>query len=81
MNASELEVAVKAALARVAPEADLDALGPEVPLRDELDLDSMDFLAFVAELHTRTGVAVPEADYGKLGTLAAAVAYLGARAR
>jgi acyl carrier protein len=72
--------AVRGALAGVAPEADLDALPAGANLRDELDLDSMDFLNFVVGLHEALGVDIPEADYAELATLAGCVAYLEARA-
>ena len=81
MNHSPILDVVRRALAGVAPEADLDALPPDASLRDELDLDSMDFLSFVVGLHKALGVDVPEADYGKLATLAGAVAYLEAQTR
>jgi acyl carrier protein len=71
--------AVIASLARVAPEADVDHLADDVDLRDELDLDSMDFLNFVVGIHDRTGIEVPERDYPQLLTLAACVTYLEAR--
>lgn len=70
---------VRRVLAGIAPEADLDALPPEASLRDELDLDSMDFLRFVRGLHEALGVDIPESDYGKLATLAGCAAYLDAR--
>ncbi|MCC6554297.1 MAG: acyl carrier protein [Polyangiaceae bacterium] len=73
--------AVRRVLAGVAPEADLDALPPDASLRDELDLDSMDFLSFVIGLHKVLGVEIPEADYGKLSTLGGCVAYLEARVK
>ena len=49
------------------------------PLRDQVDLDSIDFLNFLIRLHEILGVDVPEADYGKLVTLNDFVAYLRAR--
>lgn len=67
------------ALAEIAPEADPQALRGAVPLRDQLDLDSMDFLNLLIGVHQRTGVEIPEADYGKLATLDQLVAYLEAR--
>jgi acyl carrier protein len=79
MNEHELHAAVVAALHRVAPEADLDSIDPDAELRDELELDSMDFLTFVEELYRRTGVDVPERDYPSLMTLAHVEAYLAAR--
>jgi acyl carrier protein len=66
-------------LGEVAPEADLAAVRPDIPLRDQLDLDSMDILNFAVGLHEALGVDVPEADYGKLATLDACVAYLEGR--
>jgi acyl carrier protein len=60
----------------IAPEADPAALEPDEPLRQQLDLDSMDLLNFVIRVHERLGVEIPGADYPSLGTLAGAVAYL-----
>jgi acyl carrier protein len=65
-----------AALRRVAPEVDLDTVDRDAPLLDELELDSMDFLSLVAGLHERTGLPIPESDYPRLDTVAAALAYL-----
>jgi acyl carrier protein len=69
-------VAVLQSLHRVAPEVDLGALDTGAELRDELDLDSMDFLNFVEALHELTGVDVPERDYPKLLTVDSCAAYL-----
>jgi acyl carrier protein len=79
VNDHELRAAVAAALHRIAPEADLDTIDPHAELRDELDLDSMDFLNFVEELYTRTGVDIPERDYPSVNTLARCQSYLAAR--
>ena len=76
MNDLEAKRLVFDVLSGIAPEADLDALPGRARMRDELDLDSMDFLNFISGLHERTGVDLPEADYLKLFTLDGAVAYL-----
>lgn len=65
-------------LSGIAPEADFAALGDDEALREVLDLDSMDFLNFIAALHQATGVDIPEADYRKLFTLAGVANYLSA---
>jgi acyl carrier protein len=72
----EARAAILAALAEVAPEADLDRLPEDAELRETLDLDSADFLRFVQELATRTGVEVPESDYARIATLGGCVEYL-----
>jgi len=64
-------------LGGIAPEADLGALAEDDELREVLDLDSMDFLNFIAALHQATGVDIPEADYKRLYTLAGIADYLG----
>lgn len=64
-------------LGSIAPEADFATLGDDEELREVLDLDSMDFLNFVAALHKATGVDIPEADYRQLFTLAGVQRYLG----
>jgi len=71
INDTVLEV-----LGRIAPEADLGTIDPGEPLREQLDLDSVDFLNFVIGLHERLGIDIPEADYGKLASIDGAVAYL-----
>ncbi|MBM4336659.1 MAG: acyl carrier protein [Deltaproteobacteria bacterium] len=76
MTRDELRAHVLAALSGIAPEADPASLRGSVALRDQLDLDSMDFLNFLIAVHQRTGVEIPEADYGKLSTLDQLVAYL-----
>ena len=81
MTREEIRLAVVKALTSVAPEIDPQTLQPDDVFRQEFDLDSMDFLNFVIGLHTTLGVDVPEADYGKLGTLNAAIDYLEARLR
>ena len=68
-------------LSWIAPEADFAALGDDEALREVLDLDSMDFLNFVAALHKATGIDIPEADYRKLFTLAGVQKYLSARGK
>ncbi len=79
----ETQTAARAAitdlLARIAPGSDLDAVPPDADLRAELDLDSMDFLAFVVGLDDRLGVAVPEEDYPAMTTMRGGVEYLSAR--
>lgn len=53
-----------------------EEINPEENLRDQLDLDSMDFLDIVMELRKQYGVEVPEADYPQLATLKSSVDYL-----
>lgn len=79
MTRDALRATVLRALAEIAPEADLAALAPDRPLREQLDLDSMDVLNFVVALHGALGVEIPETDYAKLTTLDGCVEYLEAR--
>ena len=76
---SKSRTAILEAIADVAPEADLEAIDPSVDLRDELDIDSMDFLNVLVGIHERLGVEVPERDYGEVRTLDALVAYVDRR--
>jgi acyl carrier protein len=63
-------------IGNLAPEADLAAVDGTRDLREQLDLDSMDFLNLVIALHQRLGVDIPEADYAELVTLDGALRYL-----
>ena len=76
MNRADIERAVLRSLKAVAPEVDLSTLGREEDVRDALEIDSMDFLRFVVDLHDTLQVDVPERDYPKIRTVDACVAYL-----
>ena len=76
MNQAEAKNLVFDVLSNIAPEADLAELRGNAQMRDELDLDSMDFLNFITALHNRTKIDIPEADYPKFFTLDGAIAYL-----
>lgn len=60
----------------IAPDEDVTSLDDKKSLREQLDLDSMDFLDIVMELRKRHKVEVPQEDYPKLATLESCVAYL-----
>ena len=79
MDETTLRQTLFAALRTVAPEVTPDEVAGDRPLRDQVDLDSMDFLNFLIRLHEKLGVDVPEADYAKLVTLNDFVAYLRTR--
>jgi acyl carrier protein len=79
MTSTDIKNTVIDALTRIAPEADSASIEGGVSFRDQLDLDSMDFLNFVLALHDRLGIDIPEADYAHLSTLDGAVSYLVAR--
>lgn len=63
-------------IADIAPDEDLSNVKPEVRLRDQLQLDSMDFLDIVMELRKRHSIEVPEADYQQLASLDSCAEYL-----
>lgn len=77
MTPDEIRTLALDLLGGIAPEADLSTLGEDEELREVLDIDSMDFLNFVAALHKATGIDIPEADYRQLFTLAGIQRYLG----
>jgi acyl carrier protein len=60
----------------IAPDEDLTVIKPEIKLRDQLQLDSMDFLDIVMELRKRHGIEVPEKDYLQLASLDSSAEYL-----
>ena len=79
MNKPEVRAAVLAELVRIAPEIEDDGLAAERPLRDQVDLDSMDWLNFLVALHEHFKVEIPEADYAHLVTLDDVVGYISAK--
>ena len=79
MDANDIRKVVLAELKRIAPE--LEDVAPARPLRDQVDLDSMDWLNFLVALNERLQIEIPEADYRKLGTLEQIVDYLVTKSR
>ncbi|WP_447601379.1 acyl carrier protein [Nitrospira sp. Nam80] len=75
-SANEIRQAVIRILGDIAPEADLQALKPELSFRDQLDIDSMDFLNFIIALHRELGIEIPETDYPKYSSLQGCIDHL-----
>ncbi|MFL5785939.1 MAG: acyl carrier protein [Bacteriovoracaceae bacterium] len=76
MTASQVRQIVIDIIADIAPDEDVTTLDDKKSLREQLDLDSMDFLDIVMELRKRHKVEVPQEDYPKLASLESCVAYL-----
>lgn len=79
MEEKELRAVVVATLKAIAPEVEEGDLRPDRPLRNQVDLDSMDWLNFLIGLHEKLKVDIPEADYAKLVTLGDVLDYLQAK--
>lgn len=77
MTKEEISQAIIDIINDILPEGDCSGVDPDVRLRDQLELDSMDFLDIVMELRKQYGVEVPEEDYLKLATLNSCIEYLG----
>jgi acyl carrier protein len=76
MTDNDIQKVILGIISDIAPDEDLSNVKPDVRLRDQLDLDSMDFLDIIMELRKRHKVEVPEEDYMKLATLDGCVEYL-----
>jgi acyl carrier protein len=61
----EVRQTVMRILGDIAPEADLQALKADISFRDQLDIDSMDFVNFIIALHRELSIEIPEPDYPK----------------
>jgi acyl carrier protein len=76
MSKDEIRRVILGILGEIAPEADLLRIKPDLKIRDQLDIDSMDFLNFVIGLHKELNVEIPETEYSKCATLDGCIAYL-----
>ena len=76
MTRDEIKDLVIEIIADIDEDADFDSLDADQPLREQLDLDSMDFLDIVMELRKRHKLQIPEEDYPELATLTSCVNYL-----
>ena len=76
MTREEIRKTIVEVIARIVPDEDVSKLVGDVRIRDQIDLDSMDFLDIIMELRKRYGIEVPEEDYMKFSTLDGSVDYL-----
>jgi len=79
VETEEIRRAVLDTIGLIAPETDLQQIQPDRPLRQQIELDSMDWLNVIAGLHDRLSITIPESDYGRLATLDSIVAYVASR--
>lgn len=76
MRAKDIRAMILEVIHQIVPDEDLSNLKGDVRIRDQIEMDSMDFLDIMMELRKRYGIKVPEEDYMKLSTLDGSVAYL-----
>lgn len=76
MNAQQAEAALTEELHKLAPDVSIADIDRDADLREEFDIDSMDFLNLVAALNKRFDIPIPESDYPHLSSFSSAVAYL-----
>jgi len=76
MSPAEIREEIIDILSEIAPDEDLSDLKDEVSFREQMELDSMDFLDIVMELRKRHRVQIPEDQYGELASMASTVKYL-----
>ena len=76
MNSTEIKQAIVEILQDIAPDEPIEKLNDEISFREQMELDSMDFLDIVMELRKRYRVQVPEEDYPSLASMASTVKYL-----
>jgi acyl carrier protein len=81
MTPAEIRDEILDILEDISPDEELDDLKDDVPFRDQLELDSMDFLDIVMELRKRHRVQIPEEDYGALASMDSTVEYLEPKMR
>jgi acyl carrier protein len=71
---------IRRAFYDIVPDAESETMNDDLPLRQQFDMDSVDFLNFIIKLHETFGVEIPEADYRHLTTVNAIAQYLRGRA-
>jgi acyl carrier protein len=81
MTKEEVKSVLMEIVAEIIPDEDLTNLKGDIPIREQVELDSMDFLDIIMELRKRYGIEVPEDDYIHLATVDSSVAYLEPRMR
>jgi len=81
MTPAEIRDEILDILEDISPDEELDDLNDDQPFRDQLELDSMDFLDIVMELRKRHRIQIPEEEYGALASMSSTVEYLEPKMR
>lgn len=79
MNREQIQTGLLAAIGEIAPETDLAAIDPARPLRQQVDLDSADWLNFLVAVHEKLGVDIADAEAARLRTLQQLIDHCAAR--
>jgi acyl carrier protein len=79
MKAEEIRTMIIEVIHEIVPDEDMSNLKGDIRIRDQIEMDSMDFLDVIMELRKRYNIIVPEDDYMELSTLDSSVAYLEPR--
>ncbi len=79
MTKEQIKATILEIISQIIPDEDLGDLKGDIPIREQVELDSMDFLDIIMELRKRYGIEVPESDYTELATLDSSAAYLEPR--
>ena len=79
MTKEQIKDTILGIIAQIIPDEDLSNLKGDIPIREQVELDSMDFLDIIMELRKRYGIEVPESDYVQLATLDGSAVYLEPR--
>lgn len=76
MTRAEVRQAILDIIEELVPDEDLSSIDDKEKIRDQIELDSMDFLDIIMELRKRYGINVPEDDYPNFITLEGCMDYL-----
>jgi len=76
MITEKIKNQITVSILRVAPEAEIDTLDPDISFRDQIEIDSVDFLQFVLDLEKKLGISIPDVDYPKLSSLNGCLSYI-----
>lgn len=76
MNEQDARTTVHQAIRQVAPDVEPEDLADGARLRQDLELDSLDFLRLVETINAATGIDIPESDYPQVVTVGGLMAYI-----
>ena len=76
MTPADIREIITDILEGIAPDEDYSNLDDDVPFREQVELDSMDFLDIVMELRKRYRIQIPEEEYQQLASMSSTIAYL-----
>lgn len=76
MNRDDIKLYFRESFHQFAPEIVFEKINLDLPLRDQVEIDSLDFYNIIVSLQKKTGIFVPDSKLAELNNLNDLITYI-----